>query len=152
MDNLRNIFIRNLKYFRGKKGLRQLDLSLEINKGANYINSIENAKYFPGPETIQEIAKILEIKPMQLFDENSCIENILEDNREKLKNEIIEKQELYTKGHEYDECYETEFSSWHEGEANTLLENRIYETRKSNIRRRMLLGRATPIPTRKRGT
>lgn len=97
MDNLRNIFIRNLKYFRRKKGLRQLDLSLEINKGANYINSIENAKYFSGLETIQEIAKILEIKPMQLFDENSCIENILEDNREKLKNEIIEKLHVLLK-------------------------------------------------------
>ena len=90
MRDLRNIFIRNLKYFRGKKGMRQLDLSLEINKGANYINSIENSKYFPSPETIQEIADVLGIKPMQLFDENGCLENVIEDNREKLKTEIIE--------------------------------------------------------------
>ena len=34
---------------------------------------------------------------MQLFDENSCIENILEDNREKLKNEIIEKLHVLLK-------------------------------------------------------
>ena len=90
MRDLRKIFIRNLKYFRSKKGMRQLDLSLEINKGANYINSIENSKYFPSPETIQEIADVLGIKPMQLFDENGCLENVIEDNREKLKTEIIE--------------------------------------------------------------
>ena len=27
---------------------------------------------------------------MQLFDENGCLENVIEDNREKLKTEIIE--------------------------------------------------------------
>ncbi|MBQ8012981.1 MAG: helix-turn-helix transcriptional regulator [Treponema sp.] len=68
MEKLRDAFIRNLKYYRKQKGLRQLDLALEIEKNTNYINSIENSKYFPSPETIEQIAEILGVEPMQLFD------------------------------------------------------------------------------------
>ena len=98
MRDLRKIFIRNLKYFRSKKGMRQLDLSLEINKGANYINSIENSKYFPSPETIQEIADVLGIKPMQLFDENGCLDSfVFRKDYESNKNnplELLDKEKL----------------------------------------------------------
>ena len=72
MESLRQVFINNLKYLRKKKGLRQIDLALEIGKSSNYINSIENGKYFPSPETIEQIAKLLEIEPMQIFDRNGC--------------------------------------------------------------------------------
>lgn len=68
MAELRQTFIHNLKYYRKLKGIRQLDLALEIGKSSNYINSIENGKYFPSPETIEEIAEILEIEPLRLFD------------------------------------------------------------------------------------
>ncbi len=65
---LRETFIRNLKYYRKLSGLRQLDLALEIDKSTNYINSIENGKYFPSPETIEKIANVLKIDPMELFN------------------------------------------------------------------------------------
>ena len=68
---LRQIFIQNLKYYRKKLGVRQLDLALEIGKSSNYINSIENGKYFPSPETIEQISQVLKIDPMQLFDKNN---------------------------------------------------------------------------------
>ena len=68
MSDLRTVFIRNLKFYRKKKGLRQLDLALEIGKSSNYINSIENGKYFPSPETIEKICVFLDIEPMRLFD------------------------------------------------------------------------------------
>lgn len=68
MAELRQTFIQNLKYYRKLKGVRQLDLALEIGKSSNYINSIENGKYFPSPETIEQIATFLEIEPIQLFD------------------------------------------------------------------------------------
>ena len=71
MMSLREVFIQNLKYYRKLKGLRQIDLALEINKNTNYINSIENSKYFPSPETIEQIAQILGIEAMQLFDKNA---------------------------------------------------------------------------------
>lgn len=67
MRGLRQTFIENLKYFRKQKGLRQLDLALEIGKSSNYINSVENGKYFPPPETIEQIARRLEVKPAALF-------------------------------------------------------------------------------------
>lgn len=66
--NLRDVFIRNLKYYRKQKRLRQIDLAIELDKNPNYINSIENSKYFPSPETIEQIAHILQIDPMQLFN------------------------------------------------------------------------------------
>ena len=68
MEGLRYVFIRNLKFYRGIKKLRQADLSYKIGKCANYINSIENSKYFPSPETIEQIAQILGVAPMQLFN------------------------------------------------------------------------------------
>ena len=66
--DLRAVFIRNLKFYRNSKKVRQLDLALEIGKSSNYINSIENGKYFPSPETIDKIAEYLDIEPMMLFD------------------------------------------------------------------------------------
>ena len=92
--NLRDAFIRNLKFYRKQKGLRQIDLALELNKNTNYINSIENYKYFPSPETVEEIANILGIDPMQLFnyEDPSVNKPIKIDTKEvkiKLENEVV---------------------------------------------------------------
>lgn len=95
MESLRQVFINNLKYLRKKKGLRQIDLALEIGKSSNYINSIENGKYFPSPETIEQIANLLEVEPMQIFDKNGCKENVINSNGEQFSEELTEK--LYSK-------------------------------------------------------
>ena len=60
-------FIRNLKHYRKRQRMRQLDLAFAIGKSANYINSVENGKYFPSPETIDQIAAALGIKSELLF-------------------------------------------------------------------------------------
>ncbi len=98
MAELRRTFIQNLKYYRKLKGLRQLDLALEIGKSTNYINSIENGKYFPSPETIEKIAEILEIEPIRLFIQENpdSIEKIKEEKTdlkamENLLRELISK-------------------------------------------------------------
>lgn len=88
---LRKIFIRNLKYYRKQKGFRQIDLALEINKGYNYINSIENEKYFPSPETIEQIANVLEIEPMQLFNKDEP-QNVVKEEKLEIKLNTIENQ------------------------------------------------------------
>ena len=80
-------------------------MALEINKGYNYINSIENEKYFPSPETIEEISAVLEIEPMQLFNredpQNAATDKNLEiklnDIENQLKKEIISKIETIFK-------------------------------------------------------
>lgn len=78
--DLQQIFINNLKFFRKKKGLTQNDLTLALDKGYNYINGIEQRKGFPPPAVIEQIAEILEIRPSQLFDENSCVQNLKSSN------------------------------------------------------------------------
>ena len=89
--DLQDIFVKNLKYFRKKKNLTQNELTLAIDKSYNYINGIEQKKYFPQPDVIEKIAEVLDIKPMLLFDENGCIENSLITDKESFKTEIIEK-------------------------------------------------------------
>ena len=71
MENLRQVFINNLRRYRKAKKVRQLDLAVEIGKSPNYINSIENGKYFPPPETIERIADFLGVEPMLLFSRQS---------------------------------------------------------------------------------
>ncbi|MBQ7367992.1 MAG: helix-turn-helix transcriptional regulator [Spirochaetaceae bacterium] len=95
MCSLQRVFINNLKYFRKSRGLRQLDLALEIGKSSNYINSIENGKYFPPLDTIEQISRCLQIEPVQLFDQRACLENLVLTERKDLAQEIIEK--LYTR-------------------------------------------------------
>ena len=92
MQTLRQQFIQNLKFFRKQKGMRQLDLALEIGKSSNYINSIENGKYFPSPETIENIALSLGIEKLFGNNENSENEKNAENVfniEETLKNEVL---------------------------------------------------------------
>ena len=110
MDGLRQTFINNLKHFRKIRNVRQLDLALEIGKSSNYINSIENGKYFPSPETIEQIANFLKIEPIQLFGKNGCKENILLNNSESYANELSEK--LYSQlKKDLEECIKTNINN-----------------------------------------
>lgn len=81
MTPSREVFINNLRFFRKKCGLRQLDLALEIGKSSNYINSVENGKYFPSPETIDKISIALKIHPSELFLEDGCPGNVRHLNK-----------------------------------------------------------------------
>lgn len=85
---LQEIFITNLKYFRKMKKMTQNDLTLALDKGYNYINGIEQGKSFPQIDVIEQICKILEVKPSQMFDENSCKESVIRNNKDELANEI----------------------------------------------------------------
>ena len=61
---------------------------MEIGRSANYINSIENGKYFPSPETIEQIAGVLKVEPESLFRREG------QDNplpKEELVNRVYEK-------------------------------------------------------------
>lgn len=94
MGNLQQLFITNLKMFRKQKNLRQIDLALEIGKSPNYINSIENGKYFPSPDTIEKICDCLEIEAAQLFIEKKD-DIFTSDKAVELSQNLIEK--LYTR-------------------------------------------------------
>ena len=89
--HLQEIFIKNLKYYRKKAGMTQNELTLAIDKGYNYINGIEQGRSFPSPDMIEKISNTLNIRPAQLFDENSNPESIIDFDREKFISEITER-------------------------------------------------------------
>ena len=86
---LQEVFIHNLKFYRKQKGMTQNDLTLCINKSYNYINGVEQKKYFPPPDIIERIASALEVKPYRLFMENGCPENAMQFNADKYIEKII---------------------------------------------------------------
>ena len=88
--SLQDVFLNNLKFYRKKCGFSQEALSEKLNKGVNYINKIESHASFPTIQVIEEIAKILKIKPAQLFEEESVPQNIIESNREKFVEDVTE--------------------------------------------------------------
>jgi transcriptional regulator with XRE-family HTH domain len=67
MTHFQELFIKNLRFFRGKKGISQLAFSEMIEISPNYLNAVENGKNFPSPEVIQTILDTLELMPYQLF-------------------------------------------------------------------------------------
>jgi transcriptional regulator with XRE-family HTH domain len=70
MTPLQETFIRNLRFFRKKRGISQLKFSELIGISPNYLNAVENGKNFPSPEVLQNIANALDIFPYQLFLEH----------------------------------------------------------------------------------
>lgn len=89
-EALRDIFIRNLRFYRKQNHLSQEKLSYEIDMSMNYINQLENKSSFPPPEIIDKIAKVLGIRPVQLFDETECPENIIASSRRNFIDELAE--------------------------------------------------------------
>jgi transcriptional regulator with XRE-family HTH domain len=69
MTHFQEVFIKNLRFFRGKRGISQLKFSEMIDVSPNYLNAVENGKNFPSPAVIQGICDTLEIMPFQLFME-----------------------------------------------------------------------------------
>lgn len=70
MTHFQELFIKNLRFYRKKRGLSQLDLSEKIEISPNYLNAVENGKNFPSPEVVQAITEILDILPYHLFLES----------------------------------------------------------------------------------
>ena len=88
--SVKETFIRNLKYFRKQSGLTQNQLTLEIDMGLGYINSVEQGIFFPQPDVIDLIANVLKISPSKLFDENASPQNVLSNSDEKFVDKIAD--------------------------------------------------------------
>lgn len=73
MNNLRVIFSNNLKYFRIKENLRQEDLAEKVDLTDKYISDLERAKFSPSLETIEKLAKALNISPDILIKEDKTL-------------------------------------------------------------------------------
>ena len=79
---LQELFIKNLKYYRKQKKLTQNELTLAIDMGYNYINGVEQQKYFPQPDVSEKIARVLQIDPSLLFAELSVPQFFRADNEQ----------------------------------------------------------------------
>jgi transcriptional regulator with XRE-family HTH domain len=64
---LKQVFIKNLKKYRKKKGLSQMQLAEYCGISPGYIAEIETGKKFPSVNIIEKIAVILKIEPYILF-------------------------------------------------------------------------------------
>lgn len=70
MTHIQNLFIKNLRFHRSRRGFSQIAFALEINVSPNYLNAIENGKNFPSLDVLQKIVDVLGIFPYELFLEN----------------------------------------------------------------------------------
>ena len=85
---VRDAFKENLKYWRNKAGLTQEQLSEKIGYGSGYISEIESRNMFPKPETIDAIARVLNITTTQLFEEQGCPKNAIIFDRQEFIKEV----------------------------------------------------------------
>jgi len=74
LNNLRNTFSKNLKYYRIKENLRQEDLAEKVDLTDKYISDLERAKFSPSLETIEKIAIALNIEADLLIKENDNLQ------------------------------------------------------------------------------
>ena len=68
---LQQIFMKNLKDFRKKQGLSQMQLAEYCSISSGYIAEIEIGKKFPSIGVIEKIAGILKVEPYLLFKSNT---------------------------------------------------------------------------------
>jgi len=67
MDNIREIFAKNLRENRRKCGLTQAQLAEKAQVSTHYIALIELARNIPKVETIERLAKALNVEVYELF-------------------------------------------------------------------------------------
>ena len=64
---LNKVFGNNLKYFRFKKRYTQESLAELTNMSVTYISQLEAGMHSPSFETLEHLAKALEIKAFELY-------------------------------------------------------------------------------------
>ena len=99
---VREIFRKNLKYYRKQNNLTQEELSEKIGLNPKYIADIESRSKFPSAETIDALAEALKIIPAQLFlergtpltkaefDKTSFAEHLVTTISSDIKSEIVQ--------------------------------------------------------------
>ena len=75
-------FRMNMKYYREKQDISQIQLSIECNCGTGTIGGIESGKAKPSFDMIIKIAEALSVSPADLFVRDSSL------SKEKLKKEL----------------------------------------------------------------
>lgn len=66
---LKQIFGKNVRYYRYQKNYTQEKFAEKVNLNASYISELESGKYGPNFEKVKDIAKVLGVEPYVLFQE-----------------------------------------------------------------------------------
>jgi len=88
MIYIQKLFIQNLRFFRSKLKISQIQLAEKLNISPNYLNAVENGKNFPSLDILQKIIDILGILPYQLFIEYPDMQNMANDEKSILFQEL----------------------------------------------------------------
>jgi transcriptional regulator with XRE-family HTH domain len=65
--NLLEILAENVKYYRSKTGLSQLNFAMRINISPFYLNDIESGRQYASLKMLERLAKEFRIEPYQLL-------------------------------------------------------------------------------------
>lgn len=85
----REIFKRNLKYYRKKRGLTQEQLAELVDCNPKYISEIESRNKFPSAETIDALSIALNISTAQLFEDEGSPLNSAAFDKTQFTEEIV---------------------------------------------------------------
>lgn len=88
MPTAKERFAYNVKRIRKIKGMNQGDLATKCNVSKTTVVNWETGKLFCSAATIDLLSEVLDCKPMDLFSEEMCFEN-------RIDNEQIEIKQLY---------------------------------------------------------
>jgi transcriptional regulator with XRE-family HTH domain len=72
----RELLSKNIKRFRGRLGLSQLELASELDISTTFLSDIETGKKWVSAKTLAQIAKILKIEVYELFRDTNAENNI----------------------------------------------------------------------------
>ena len=61
---LKQIFGKNVRYYRYQKNYTQEKFAEKVNLNASYISELESGKYGPNFEKVEDIAKVLGVEHM----------------------------------------------------------------------------------------
>ena len=67
---LREIFARNLRYWRAQRGLSQEQLALRTKISRGYMSDLEREAHSASLDMVERIARVLAVEPAQLLDKS----------------------------------------------------------------------------------
>ena len=68
---------RNIKRFRNRLGLSQLNLSLELGISATFLSDLETGKKWVSEQTLSKIARVLKVEIYELFRPEQTAKDVI---------------------------------------------------------------------------
>ncbi|HOX14338.1 MAG TPA: helix-turn-helix transcriptional regulator [Spirochaetia bacterium] len=77
MAELQAVFIQNLKKERGRLRISQSTLAERAELSSGFIGEIESGRKFPSIDTVERLARALEVPPYRLYMSDRDLEDLL---------------------------------------------------------------------------